>query len=90
MSDTVLSLNMYECFMNTKYLCSCLKRYHTNLSLINKASSKGVTIKNSHVFLYWWKRAWWCSGKHTCLLSLRSEVRTGDARSTGQVAIYVY
>ena len=32
-SDTVLSLNMYECFMNTKYLCACLKRYHTNLSL---------------------------------------------------------
>ena len=33
LSDTVLSLNMYECFMNTKYLCICLKRYHANLSL---------------------------------------------------------
>ena len=33
LSDTVLSLNMYECFMNTKYLCACLKRYHENLSL---------------------------------------------------------
>ena len=33
LSDTVLFLNMYECFMNTKYLCACLKRYHVNLSL---------------------------------------------------------
>ena len=27
----VLSLDMYECFMTTKYLCACLKRYHGNL-----------------------------------------------------------
>ena len=33
LSDTVLSLNMYECFMNTKSQCACLKRYHANLSL---------------------------------------------------------
>ena len=33
LSDTVLFLNMYECFMNTKYLSACLKRYHANLSL---------------------------------------------------------
>ena len=32
-SAAVLSVNMYECFMNTKYLCACLKRYHANLSL---------------------------------------------------------
>ena len=32
LSDAVLSLNMYGCFMNTKYLCVCLKRYHANLS----------------------------------------------------------
>ena len=29
----VLYRNMYECFMNTKYLCACLKRYHAHLSL---------------------------------------------------------
>ena len=33
LSDTVLSLNVYECFMNTKYLCACLKIYNANLSL---------------------------------------------------------
>ena len=33
LSDAVLSVNMCECFMNTKYLCACLKRYHANLSL---------------------------------------------------------
>ena len=33
LSDTVLSLDMYECFMTAKYLCACLKRYHANLSL---------------------------------------------------------
>ena len=34
LSDLVfLSLNMYECFMNTKCLCSCLKRYYADLSL---------------------------------------------------------
>ena len=33
LSDTVLSLNMYEYFMNTKYLCACFKRYHANLTL---------------------------------------------------------
>ena len=31
--DKILSHNMYQCFMNTKYLCACLKRYHANLSL---------------------------------------------------------
>ena len=24
--DKLLSHNMYECFMNTKYLCACLKK----------------------------------------------------------------
>ena len=33
LSDKLLFNNMYECFMNTKYLCACLKRYHANLSL---------------------------------------------------------
>ena len=33
LSDAVLSVNMYECFMNTKYLCACLIRYYVNLSL---------------------------------------------------------
>ena len=33
LSDTVLSLDMHGCFMTTKYLCACLKRYHANLSL---------------------------------------------------------
>ena len=33
LSDTVLSLNIYGCFMNAKYLCACLKRYYIYLSL---------------------------------------------------------
>ena len=33
MSDAALSVNMCECFMNTKHLCACLKRYHVNFSL---------------------------------------------------------
>ena len=33
LSDKLISHNMYECFMNTGYLCACLKRYHANLNL---------------------------------------------------------
>ena len=33
LSDKLMSPNMYECFMNTEYLCACLKKITTNLSL---------------------------------------------------------
>ena len=46
LSDKVISLNMYECFMNTKFLCVCLKRYHANLSI-----KEGYTIGSHCSFL---------------------------------------
>ena len=33
LSVELVSPNMYGCFMNTKYLCTCLKTYGINLSL---------------------------------------------------------
>ena len=31
LSDKLISHNMYECFMNTKYLCACLKKISCKL-----------------------------------------------------------
>ena len=32
-SDEFISHNIYECFMDTKYLCACLQKIWYNLSL---------------------------------------------------------
>ena len=53
LSDAVLSLNMYGCFMNAKYLCVCLKRY-ANLS-VSKAKVKGDLFSNWTFFIAEWQ-----------------------------------
>ena len=49
LSDALLSHNMYEYFMNTKYLCACLKIYHANLTL--KQASKGQKLREAYRML---------------------------------------
>ena len=49
-SDKYISPNMYECCMNTKYLCARLKRYHTNWNL--KQGWEGYQIQSSGLASY--------------------------------------
>ena len=40
LSDKLLSHNMYECFMNTEYLCACMKKYIMQIRALSKATRK--------------------------------------------------
>ena len=54
-SDELTSLEMYEHFMNTKYLYTCLKSYGTNLQLRQVAVNSQGHIRTGHQHYHMWE-----------------------------------
>ena len=63
MATELISLNMYGGFMNTKYLCTCMKTYGTNFEPLSKAKyawiiHQGNAWKPMRIYYYIGKKLW--------------------------------